>query len=465
MSPRSLPVFCVGLLALLVAVPAGAGTLYVPILQPEEPGTVTYETHVHLSNHSVDRAVVRSLFLGASEDGVRTRGTAERTAIAPRATAVLVAGDGPGLLEIRAPEGVAVHAELRPTVDGGDDVPSPVPVIWSGNTADPGTIVDLQGMRRTAGGAVSHLGLVNLGHSPASCNIAVFGVAGTRIGGAEGLEIPALSSVYLADALDIVGQPRATHVRTRVACDQPFYALLAVQDEDSGEAVVIGPSATGASGLRPPAADQPEPPAADSPEPGPTGGSVVLRRDGVVHSPRRGQATKVVKLQTPPRTSFRKVILDMDFVHGGWSREPSKSHSLFWLHRGGCCSPWPAWKDNLLGMANAWGPGKNQIRTVHDLDKPGYPSGFGGGAYLERGRRYHLRYVYDAAGGRITMTLSHRGKTLMTKATGGGTASAIRSGGSGKFMVYFGHEDARGHGPERPTYGWKYENLRVELVR
>ncbi|HLE84600.1 MAG TPA: hypothetical protein VJG13_09710 [Thermoanaerobaculia bacterium] len=71
--------------------------------------------------------------------------------------------------------------------------------------------------------------------------------------------------------------------------------------------------------------------------------------------------------------------------------------------------------------------------------------------------------VLAAAGGRIRLTLRLGGKVVMDT-TSSATTSRIRSGASGQFMVYFGHENATIHGPERPTYNWKYSNPRVEFI-
>lgn len=190
---------------------------------------------------------------------------------------------------------------------------------------------------------------------------------------------------------------------------------------------------------------------------------MLFERAGRFHRPVPTDPTKIFNIRVPAHTTFRAVTVDLDVEHGGWSREPSKNHSLFWLQRGKCC--WPRWAGNVFGFANAFGPGRNEIRLLANagMRRHGKRVAKQGGVRLESGRTYHLRFVYGRPGRTMSLEVSHQGRRI-ARVSGQAPTASVRSDGSGHFMVYFGHEDATGVGPERPTYGWTYSNLRVELI-
>lgn len=438
-----------------VAVPAAAGTLYVPTLAPELPADAPYKLRVWLTNSGASPASVQILALEGVGDGTKGRGKPETRTVPAGSTLVLFLEAEHGLLEIQAPDSVAVNAELRNTsLPGPREVFGSVPVIGSGNLAKAGETLLLQGLRRSTAGVSTHVGLVNLGHQKASCGASLHAADGRKLFSAT-LPLQALSHTLFPDAL--VMQKQIGDVHARISCDRPFYAYLAMIESDEGEIVFVEPSPTGGSTLKPPG-DEPPKPSAES---------VVFTRAGTFHTPTRGKPTATFNIAVPKSQTFRRVVLDLDFTHGGWyGPEPYKMHSLFWLHRGGCC--WPQWNENILGFANAFGPGPggNRIRVSHNLavrDRP-YPT-LAQGIELKPGTTYHVRYEYDAAGGKTRLRLSAGGKVLF-ETTGHATVSRIKPDGSGEFMAYFGHKNqaGTGNGAERPTYNWKYSNLRVEFI-
>lgn len=452
----------------LLAVPAAAGTLYIPLVSPAEPGHGSYQTRIWLTNQGTGPVAVTTVGIPDGTDGTQMRDNPVRHRIEPGATVVLTPPPRPGLLEIQAPASVAVNAEMRNSqVPGLTQVFGTVPVIGSENVANGATTVVLQGVRRTTRGVLSHLGVVNLGHKPALCDIELRAVTGAVIGAAERLPIPALSHMPIEDVLELLGMEQTGDVHARISCTRPFYAYLAMTEAATGEMVFLEPSPTGASTLLPPSGQASNDPPAD--EPGTSGGgkSFVFASNGLVHSPTRQQPTWTHNIKVPANRNFSKVVLEMDVTPANWyAAEPNKMHNLFWLHRGGCC--WPKYNENVIGYANAFGPGNggNQIKVAHNLERstrpfPKLKQSF----QMQKGTTYRMRYVYDAAAGRVSLKLLSGGKLLFTS-TGRATARKIRSDGSGEFMLYFGHtphKKGSGYGPERPTYGWKYENVRVEL--
>jgi hypothetical protein len=83
---------------------------------------------------------------------------------------------------------------------------------------------------------------------------------------------------------------------------------------------------------------------------------------------------------------------------------------------------------------------------------------------LEPGKTYHVHYDYDTRKGKATLRLT-RGGAQVTKAVMPTTVESLRADADQAWMIYFGHENVFGQnvGAERPTYGWKYQNLRVEF--
>ena len=58
---------------------------------------------------------------------------------------------------------------------------------------------------------------------------------------------------------------------------------------------------------------------------------------------------------------------------------------------------------DVFGFANAFGPGRNEIKVATNADLPRFQErvAFRRGVPFNEGRNYHLNYVYDAAGQRV----------------------------------------------------------------
>ena len=449
---------------LLLAVPASAGTLYVPIVDPDGPASAEYQTRIWLTNLGSSQATVSTVRIRGVGDGTKNRDAPFAHRIAAGATKVLAPSGSYGLLELRTPLTVAVDAEMHQGPQGSHtDVRGTVPVIGSHNSTPGGQDLYLQGVRRAENGSRTLLGLVNLGHQSTRCTVELTGAGGGRLGIAEDLPVPALSNVTVEDVLELVGVTQLADANARVSCNRRFFAYLVITSKATGETVFVEPAATGGSSNLKPPAD----PASNTPPPPPQnegGQAIVYTRNGLIHVPSRSHPTWTHDIQTPPHTDFGKVVVSMEFTPGNWhALDPGKSHSLFWLNRGG---KWPKWPQNAIGFANAHGPGSNKVRAVSNLGKPKRPySTVLKSIALQKGVKYRLYYEYDAKGGKILMKL-FRGSQQLFQTTTKAAVRKIRSDGSGKFMLYFGHEHhvaGSGTGSERPTYGWQYANARVEF--
>jgi hypothetical protein len=205
--------------------------------------------------------------------------------------------------------------------------------------------------------------------------------------------------------------------------------------------------------------EQPLPPR-DGGRRDPASGVVRLDLPGTVHVPRPGNHNRTVDLQA--RGSFRRVELDVDVTLGAWfAAEPQRNHSIFWLHRGH-----GAFAGNAIAYVNAFGPPRDEIRLATNLALPRgarMDAAKATPVRLATGRTYHFRYRYDGSQGRTELEVSERGR-IVARVAGRAPLRAIASPSDATFFASFGHRDNGPRGPERPTYGWRYENLSVRLV-
>lgn len=452
---------CLALLLAASAVPAFAGTVYVPILTDNGVDDTEYLTRIWLTNEGNAPLTVETLFLPNNTDGTEGRDEGQKnvnkTSVPAGQTRVIAFGQRPGLLEIST-EGdgagnLAVNAEVRiPDQPAAEAIYSPVPVLSSENVTEAGGVLTLQGLRRTEGGVVTNVSIVNLGHEEAQCSAKVFRPGGNQIASTALLTLKALSQVQFADALAVLGEKQIQDVHAQISCDQSFFAYLTKYAQGAGDILVVQPSVTGDSSLFRPGQDTPSVP-----------GAVLFTRKGTFHTPTPGNPTKIFNIAVPGEKDFGNVVVDFDFFHAGWfSADPDENHSLFWLHRGACC--WPKWKGNITSFANAFGPGKNQVKMVSNMNLSGFEKSKGQtNVSLQQGRTYHLHFEYDTNTGVSFMEITDGGNRVayVTMST---TVSRLRPDSSAAWMIYFGHENAGTHGPERPTYGWKYQDLRVEFI-
>lgn len=454
---------CLALFLAVGSLPAVAGTVYVPVLGTSGSSNDVYVTRVWLTNEGDSPVTVQTYFIPAFTDGTADRGDTTQVRVAPGQTTVIMSGDGDlGMLEVTAGEMVAINAEVRNIGQTPqDEIRTDVPVISSSNMAGAGDTLTLQGLRRTDGAITSNVMLVNLGHDQTQCSAEVFRAGGKQIASTALVTIKALSFVLVPDALQVLGESEIADANAQITCDQPFYAFSAAYQSETGNVVAIEPSATGASSLSPPgkAGGSPPPPA----------GAVVFEKSGTFHIPTKSNPTQIFNIDTGTNRSFSQIVIDMDFYNGGWyAKDPGGNHSLFWLQRGAYHGPsaWPVWASNIVGFVNAFGPNKNKVKVTHNLDLPKpQRKDYASSARLDPGNTYHLHYVYDAAGGDVTLVIS-KGSALVMRQVSPATTGRINTDESGTFMIYFGHEDVYGLGlgSERPTYGWRYQNLEVQFI-
>jgi hypothetical protein len=134
------------------------------------------------------------------------------------------------------------------------------------------------------------------------------------------------------------------------------------------------------------------------------------------------------------------------------------NHGILWLYRG-------KFRSNTVANVNAFGPSKFTVKMNQNVDlAPPQVTNSEAGLQLQQGKRYHLRYVYDATTNQITAEISQAGALLKTLKMAGTASGNILTVHPPALNVEFGHFPGQ-EGPEIPSWGWSYYDLRVEMFQ
>ncbi len=445
---------CLALVLSGMAIPAFAGTVYIPIIN--EDGAVTgidYQTKLWVSNQgSVDRRFT-TLNLGLDTDGVQRDIVAQPTTTLVPADSTKVlqvsgAAANSGLLEVVAAPQLAISARLGAADNGV--LGASLPVITSENLTSADGEVFLQPWVTDAT-RVTDLYVVNLGHETASCRVDAVRANGTLVFPGAVLSFKPVSMRSFVDVLGILGQEVLGDVRARVSCDQEFFAFSTIYDLETGEVLVVEAAGTGASELIVPGTEPPPPPPPTCPT-----GATCFEIDGLVFMPVGSEPVRRFTFPVPAGT-YRKLHMTMDVYHGGWRSPTSGLHNIFWLVRDRNL--------DMFGYANLRGPGKDTFLFRHGFniaqgDKPKIEQGF----RAEPGVTYTFDFTYDAGARQLTMLIYNRD-------TGDLLGTFIDQTNVSQFTFKTGQRLLMdisfppGLNPnEPPTFGWRYENLRIEVM-
>lgn len=440
--------------------PAFAGSVYVVIVDPRGSGGSTQATELWISNSGTAQTAVKGFFVEAFADGTKRSGNPAQITVAPGRSFLLgnagVVGKH-GLLEIDASGNIAVEARLTSTsANRSSTTFTQVPVISSANLIPAGETAFLNGLQRTAAqGNLTGLGIVNLGKARAQCSVKAFRSDGAQLGPTAGLSFEPLSLQHYADAFLALGAERVVDGRATVTCDQPFYAFATLFVGRTAQMLFVTPAQTGASTLTVPGQAPPSGPPSET-------GAIVVREDGLLHRPTRENPARELRYQIDEELRLKRMIVEVDFIPGNWSSsKPDGNHALLWVHRG-------KYRSGTIANVNVFGPGKNFVKNNQNIDLPiGKVTNKEQKTSLEKGRRYHLRYVYDAQNNDIQIVITSGGQEVNNfKVTGtakDGVLVIPKTGYKSGLVVQFGHYPGQ-EGPEVPTFGWQYENLKIEMV-
>ncbi|HEV8237860.1 MAG TPA: hypothetical protein VGS57_00655 [Thermoanaerobaculia bacterium] len=431
------------------AAPLRAAEVFVPALNPVANDGSHSDTELWISNPGASGETTRATFLAADTDGTQRGVAGSSVSVLAKSSVNVthVAQSGKfGLVVVEVGSGLLVEGRIVSTSPTGGIVVSRVPVISDANKIAAGAKAELLGLERNPdAGRIVHFGVVNLGTAAASCQVAFFRADGSQVASTVTLTLKPVSLLHFQDALGILDAGRVSGVRGEVSCNQPFYAYGAIFGWPSSHYLFVTPSATVASSTGP-----------SNPPSSPT--SIVFERAGLVHEATTSNPKGTVNVAVPRALSLKRLVLDMDVVPGPWNREKTPgNHAIVWLYRG-------KFRSNTVANINAFGPNKYTVKASQNIDlEAGNLTASEGALTFQQGTKYHVHYVYDAENALVTTTVSSGGQTLRSltmAATAGGRALTVAATGMiAEFGHYYGQE-----GPEVASPGWKYFDLRIEMI-
>jgi hypothetical protein len=457
MDPMRKPlVACLALPLLGAAGAAFAGTVYVPVPDPVNGKGSSHLVQIWITNAGAQQAPYQATFLESGTDGTKRPAPATSSQVPP-GRSVLLGGVGVvgkvGLVEIAATSEMSIDARLINTPPFGQPSISTLPVISSDNLFAAGKLAVVQGLGRDdTRGDSAGLAIVNLAKQGAQCEVKAFRADGSPIGGTTVLTLGnPLSLNYFADAFELLGVQKIADARFHVTCNQPFYIYATLFVSTNSQLVFVTPSGSGASSLS-------GPDGGSSGGPSTSAGAQVFTTPGLFHTAAPGNEKKTIKINLQRDLSLKRLVLEMDFVPGPWNRAKIPgNHAVVWLYR-------EKFRSNTIANVNAFGPNKFTLKAAQNIDlPPGATTQDEDGIPWEQGRRYHLKYTYDAEHGVITAVLSSGGTTIKTLTYPSTAPSHVLTVPATGLTAEFGHYSNQ-EGPEVASFGWSYYDLRIEMV-
>lgn len=444
---------CLILVAIILSAgPVLAGTVYVPLATDVELDGNRLATEIRVLNTSPTAfRSFRYYVIPEGTDGTdRPEGpVGELVQLAPRTSFLLrdlVADGESAMVEISADDEIHVSSRLiSDDVSGAPLLGHEMPVVSSENVVPADGSAALQGWARTATDLRTDFHLMILSESSATCSARVFGPDGEILAAGVTFGQQPTSLRTFPDVLSLLQVVERDEISAIFSCDQPFYPFSVTSSRLTGELLLMVPSASGRSALTPPG-DR------EDPEPG----AMVFERPGVFHRPTVGNESRRFDIPFPGNPTFSRIVLEMDFTHGGWAPDPTDNHGIFWINRG------DRWRSNNFGYFNAFGPGTNQVRLATNANLPAtVVQGRSVSAFLAPGTTYRVRFEYDTVADFYESTIFRDGEVLAT-VRDEPTVNQIRTVDENWYLV-FGH-NVETAGSEVPTYGWTYSNLRVQWI-
>ena len=429
------------LAAMLMAVPATAGTVYVVLASPD--------TELIIANSTSEAIEAETHFIPGGTDGTdRPEGFEPVTYTVPaRQTAVFtgVVSSGRGLLEVTVPSTVGVTARMVNTM-GDSRYTTELPVVGSDELISGGKFHIVTGWRRDETTRTS-FGLANLSKTENSCLVQAVKPDGGALINVTSLALRPLSSLYVADALLATGNEFGEDVRLQIVCSGDAYSYSVVSDTETGMISSLRPAADGGSLLRAPGA--PLTCEADW---------FCLERQGVFLIPTPGNPLIKIDFDAP-LSSYSSFRLKMTVTHGGWNpRNEAGLHSLFWVVPVASNGK-TEWKRTPIYL-NLRGGNKMILVNNSILDgvRPTAPIGFGAG------KTFNVEVFYDAVNRNSTATLSNLDGSIIAQVSHGTAARVFDTSDTVRVEIGLDNAPAGSGYPEIASYGWIYQDLELTAI-
>jgi hypothetical protein len=432
-------------LTALAAVPMQAAPVWVPVVGLQGAGGRTLATKLWISNYAGETRPYSSVFRRADgvvlDEGVQGTVPAERAVFFNKASA----REETGLLEIEAAD-LRVDAWIQ-TSRGRQTFMTRVPVISADVQTEGGATTFLNGLDRN----LAKIGLVNLGAEAARCDVDFLGADGNLAAASATVVVAAGTLQQFDDALGVLPQDHA--VSAQVSCSQAFYAYAVAVNRATSEVSFATPESAMALKTALRAAARKAQTAIDSK------GTIIFNAPGLLHKASKQNEKGVIRIPVPQALALRQMTVDWDVTPGPWStKNRAGAHALIWLYRG-------KFRSNTVANVNFYGPNKNFVKVNQNIDLPqGANTNASGNMTLQQGRVFHFHYVYDMASNAIVVTVAQDGHVLRTIRLAASAANGTLTVPAEGMISEFGHYSTQ-KGPEVPTWGWSYSNLRVEMVQ
>jgi len=164
--------------------------------------------------------------------------------------------------------------------------------------------------------------------------------------------------------------------------------------------------------------------------------------------------------------SFKKIVVDVDFYHGGWAGRVNNDpinyggdyYCVFWLNAG---SQWT----NAIAYLNFIFP-RGQLENQSNIGGYWYPPGGSYGLRLKtgcsvgQGGNYKVHYEYNAEAGNQSFTLTENGQQICGTSGFAGESPRISSS---YMFIQFGSQYSP-EGPEGATFGWRFSNFKIQFI-
>ena len=446
----AMAVLLVGLPATLLAQDA----YYVMIAHDDEAREVLLSVH-----NPTDQAQRFDILpIASGTDGTRRSTPPTSMSVPPGRTMQYsdLTSEQPAMVELVAHGELAFQAYTMPTDSSGRRVGlrEQVPIVDSENLVPGGTWAFVSGLRRDSNDR-SDYAILNLSHTSSTCEHRVRGHDGNWALESRVLRHQPLSLTYVADVLKVVGIELGDHYTISTNCTDNFYVTGMVADDDADRLTILQPALNRASALRRPPGNgdppKPEPPSLDSC----TSGWVCIDLKGAFHRATNARPSFEQRLNTPQGV-YRRAVFRFKVHHGGWNRVSSRNQNLFWLAR--------EKHVDLFGFGIAKGPGgPAQVfyRTdwgVNHVNKQRVVANY----LMTAGETYDIMFDFDAAGGRIVLTLADSKGTEVMRSVGRPNVSEIPLTQGQRIAVGFGFRGEHENEPAQP--GWIWSDLHIELL-
>ena len=435
------------------------GTSYVLIGDSDKERDVLLSVH----NPTGQSQSFDILPIAADTSGINRSASATRVEVPAGRTMIYsdLAEGGPTMVELTTHGELTFQAFLMPLNSSGKRVGlrEQIPIVDSERLIRGGSWAFVSGLRRDVHDR-SDYAILNLSHASNRCEHRVRSHEGHWARESTVLNHHPLSLTYVSDVLLVVGVELGDRYTISTNCTDSFYVAALVTDGWNHQVSVLEPSQSGVSSLTPPGYGEPPPaPNPETPDPPPpsgcTQGWVCVDLKGTFHRATTGRPSYETRLNTPAGT-YQRVVFRFKVHHGGWNRVSSRNQNLFWLAR--------EKHVDLFGFGVAKGPGgPAQVfyRTdwgINHVNKQRVVKHY----LMRAGQTYDVMYDFDAAGGRIVLTLTDSAGTEVMRSEGQPNISEIPFAEGQRIAVGFGFRGEHDNEPAQP--GWRWSDLHIELL-